>query len=166
MLKTVLLVAATFAMAPLPAQEQAAPAQATETPAPKAATLPELKAAMPRASAEFLVQCLEDGLTLDAARKRWGEKLEGELAAKDKEIAELKAKAEKKPVEPLASEGSAKSEKSDDPIAEWDRLVAEALDKQTGTKNKANAIAAVAKKNPELHRAYVEAYNARACEQG
>ena len=60
-------------------------------PAMAAATFTELKAAFPRASADFLVRCQASGHTLDKARAEFDEENAKALDEKEKELAEAKA---------------------------------------------------------------------------
>lgn len=143
---------------------------------PRAATIGELKAACPGASADFLMQQLEAGATEPQAMKAWmGEQAKQLAAAKEAEAklkadADAKAKADadaaaksggaKKPGVKALAEGKAKAdadaEASGDPIAEFN----EAVDAKVAKgRPKAQAIAAVAREKPELHRAYVIAHN-------
>lgn len=131
---------------------------------PKAATLPELKAACPGANAEFLMAQLEASATIEAAGKSWMTELTNKLAASNAEL----EKAKKAPppataptatgVEPLPTGSKASAaDVSGDPIAEFEELVTAQV-KLGKPQHQANAI--VCRKHPELREAMVAAHNA------
>jgi len=125
-----------------------------ETPSqePVAATYQELKAAVPQATADFLCDQLERKATADEAKGAW-------MAHQAKEIEELKAKASKPGVDALGSEGGDEEEATNaDAIDRWESAIGAHLAKG---KRHADAIKAARKADPELHKAYVVAYNER-----
>ena len=74
---------------------------------PVAATLAELKKALPSATSDFLVSQLEAESTLTQAQAAWSRHLEAQLLEREKELAEANAKLDKKPshgVDPLVSD--------------------------------------------------------------
>jgi len=74
---------------------------------PIAATLAEMKKALPSATSDFLVSQLEAESTLIQAQAAWSRHLESQLAERDKELAEANARLDKKPshgVDPLVSD--------------------------------------------------------------
>jgi len=75
------------------------PAGAPESPdaagdAPVAATLAELKTALPKSDAEFRESCLEQSLTLEQAKDRWLDRVEERNAALEKQLQTTKDAAE------------------------------------------------------------------------
>ncbi len=139
--------------------------------APKAATLKELQAACDGGGNDFLIAQIEAEATVEQASKQWMKALVSERDTAKTEAVEaktevdtLKAEAEEKPkapepngVAPLGNSGSGgESGESGDPIANWyDAIAAEMKQGKTEPK----AIHAVVTGNPELHAAYLEAYN-------
>lgn len=131
----------------------------TEPPAPKAATIGELKSALPDSDAPFQVKCLEQGWTLTQAKDRWMDllRLNNEVLAKDKELAE--ARADKPGVAPLGTgvdKKGAAAEETGDPIERWKAAVAA---KMCPGVMKSQAVREVVHEDPDLHDAYVKAYN-------
>lgn len=143
---------------------------------PVAATLQEIKAAFPKAKADFVIQCLEKGLPLASVAEaavaemmKENEDLKAQLAAMQEEMAkgkavehgdekedeEMMAQARSKGVRPVA-----KSKQSSGPSARqrWDEVVSEAL-KQTGG-NKAKAVALANRQNPGLRAELIAEANA------
>lgn len=139
---------------------------AETTPAqPQAATLQELRAACPGADNDFLVAQLEHGATVAQAQQAWMQAMQQRLQTQAEELAKLKqqqaeqpAPAASKPgVPPLAS-GTPAAESTSDPIAAWEDAVAAQM--KLG-KTKAAAIQSLVRSSPELHQAYLAAYNAQ-----
>lgn len=138
---------------------------------PAAATLPELKAALPNSTPAFREAQLEAGATLDQAKQCW------EIAQRDSEIAQLKADLEKsksakadtatavvtaaakRPGVAGVGTESTTTEQSSDPIEQWNELVNQSL--RAGLPRH-KAVALVARQNPELRQSYVAAVNAQA----
>lgn len=151
--------------------------------APKAATLPELKAACVGASNDFLMAQLEAGVTVAVAQGNYlvatraeNERLRAEAekakadqasaleaaSAAKKELEETQASGGKKRgVEPFETDKSGKAADSGfdgDPVAEFnarrDKLIAEG-------KSPFHAAAMIAKSDPQLHVAYQLATNSK-----
>lgn len=146
---------------------------------PVAATLQEIKAAYPKAKAEFVIQCLEKSLPLASVAEaavaemmKENADLKAQLAAMQEKMGaakgemvvveeeddspeEMMAQARSKGVKPVA-----KAKQSSGPSARqrWDEVVSEAL-KQTGG-NKAKAVALVNRQNPGLRAELVAEANA------
>lgn len=151
-----------------PSMEKAAMSD-TET---KPATLKELKAALPESTAEFREKCLEGSMTVAQATAAWAAHLSEELKATKTQLAEMKAKqaAEgdepplKKPGVKALQQASKKTsdedegEASGDPIAEWKKRHAA---KVSAGKSREQATAELRQEDPELHRSYVQEFNAR-----
>jgi ClpP class serine protease len=137
---------------------------------PVAATFTELKQTFPHADAAFRERCLESSMTLDKARDAYAsdlqaklsaaesraEKAETEKADLEKQLAEEKAKPKStRPGAPaLADSGNPQPESSGNAVETWNAAVAA---KVTGGMTKQDAVKAVAKEQPELREAYVEA---------
>lgn len=142
------------------------------------ATYHELKAAFPKAGAEFLTSQLEANATAEQARNAYQAKLEKDLedsrketeAAKAQATAEAKARAEAEAkakadaesagnrlgVPPVADEKPGNKATDDDPIVAWNNLVA----KHTSAgMSRGKAISKAVRENPEAHKAYLNAWN-------
>jgi ATP-dependent Clp protease protease subunit len=136
---------------------------------PKAATLPELKAACTNADAAFLLAQLEAGATVQAASSAWMTELQNKVTALTAANAEALEKAKKAPpapapvatgVEPLPTGNAPKNGGTGtggDPVAEFQEAV-EVEMKHGKPRHAATAI--VCRKNPELRDAMVAAHNA------
>jgi signal peptide peptidase SppA len=136
---------------------------------PVAATFTELKQTFPHADAAFRERCLESSMTLDKARDAYASDLQAKLSAADARIeklegekatlqTELEAEKNKRPSRPgapaLADSGNPQPETSGNAVETWNAAVAA---KVTGGMTKQDAVKAVAKEQPELREAYVEA---------
>jgi signal peptide peptidase SppA len=122
---------------------------------PLAASLPDLKAACPGASADFLMEQIENNATLEQAQKAFITRLNSRM----EELAKAPVTPAKKPgVAPLAATnaGTETVAESTDPVAEWDRQVNASAPKH-GNDVRA-AARALAKANPELYASYCDAY--------
>ncbi len=146
-----------------PAQTEAPPnegAAATPTQAAKPATYSELKMALPNAPAEFLVTCLEQSMSLPAAQLRYTELLEARADAAEEKATQAAAEAKTPGVDALGGAGTASAgsagDGNGDPIAAWETALAE---KMKTPMTKATATRTLVAKNPELHEAYIAAYN-------
>lgn len=147
-------------------------------PAPRAATLQELKAELAGADASFLLAQLEASATLPQASKAWIAELTARNEAASKKAAEAEAKAaelEKKTkgatkpgVDPLPTAALDDAAAAGDAIAAWNTLVEAELKAMGGDKKptglgqitpRVRAQLAAAKKHPEAHAAYLAAYN-------
>lgn len=136
----------------------------------KPATYADLKACLPGASAEFLCEAMEKGMTLDQAQSSWMEKQTAVQTAKDAEIADLKAKlalAEANPpkpaVVPVAIPGVDPNAVVDPPKptitdvrAEFKNRVQAEVDRG---KTRADAVIAVNRQFPELRKQLVALAN-------
>lgn len=146
----------------------------TEDTKPRAATIGEIKSAIPKADAEFLVGQIEKGATVEQATAAWARVLEERLEQKDKALAEQKAKAEqlekekteqsgstKKPGVSAVTSGNAsssgKSEEAGSATERWNDLVAKQV---AAGKTESEAVIHVAKHNPELREQYCAEYTA------
>lgn len=152
---------------PIPKQEN----KKMENEKPQAATIAEIKAACEGATSEFILAQVEANTTLAQAIAAHAKALQAKLLAEaeqhakqienakkahETEMAELKAKLEKPGVQAVASGQHIEGEDSD-PITAYEGKLAEA--KKTMPTDKAAAF--VARNNPELRAAYIEAVNAR-----
>lgn len=152
------------------AQARGAKAVTTTNNETQAASYGELKKALPNATAEFVCECLEAGLSVAEAKDVYLEKVEKERdeakAAADKAAEDQKAKQvpkgsidvvpdddEKKPA---ATAGTGRSAA----IAKWNALISEA--QQANPNKPRNEIVASLcrdEDNAELYEQYLEAYN-------
>lgn len=155
----------------------------TETKTP--ATVKELKAAFPKASAEFLVKAAEEEMTLEEASKahframeKENENMKAELEMFKKKDEEAKAKAmeeeeeETKKEEEAKAAAEAKAKRGGQPIAHatggaggglsatarWNDEVNKAI---AGGLPKAKALSRVNRQFPELRAAYLAEFNNR-----
>jgi signal peptide peptidase SppA len=136
-------------------------ALSTET---RAATLAELKRELPESDAAFREECLELEATLADAQKLWIDRqnkaLAAAQAAQTAQAAEIeRLKATRMGVEPLGTQAPASGAAAgSDPVAEWNRRVAGFEANGVG---RSDAVRRVAREDPELREAYVEAANSR-----
>ena len=123
-----------------------------------AATYEELVAVIPKADNDFLIGQLKAKATVEQAHLAWIETLQQRIEEKDKQLAEAKTKAAEKPagVDPLGGVADAGTA-GGDPQEDWKQAVAE---KVAAGKDKASAIRAVVREDPELHAAYLASVNA------
>lgn len=136
---------------------------------PMSATLAEIKAACPGASAEFILAQLDKGadvaqaaaafITHQAAQlEQVKAKAAADLAAKQAELDQAAAKAKMPGVDPVpAGKGGPKAGADGDAVTAWNDAIA---DKVKAGRTKAQAAAEVNREKPELREAYVAAYNA------
>jgi hypothetical protein len=158
-----------------------------ETQPVAAATLQEIKAAYPKAKAEFVLKCLEKSMPMASVAQSAIEEMMAENAALRAEIKAMqeemagKAKAmEGEDEEPVAVEHE-EEEMEVAPVAKarrvgvapvargqgvshsasirWDSVVTTCLAKCNG--NKVKAVAMANKQNPGLRQAYLDEINAR-----
>ena len=130
---------------------------------PQPAAYAELKAAFPKATADFLTSQLDAQATLDQARAAWQRNLEERATAAEARLTELKAKADeaakaaaaKKPIGSagLNDSGEATNVDAGDFAALVDAKVAQGMPRHLAARR-------VAKENPAAREAYVAAYNA------
>lgn len=146
-----------------PTQTPAAP------PAPRAATIAELKAAIPTSTAEFREQCLESGLTAEQATKMWAGQQAATEAAKKAEKdradrAEAEAAKAKNGAEPLAMTGDAKpgsgTTGGGSAKAEWDEKIAQTMANRKMERHEATQV--VARENPDLRAKMLDEVNKEA----
>lgn len=151
--------------------ESATPPVAAVVP-PVTATIAQLKAACPGAPGDFLLSQIEAGATLAVAQSAWTAKLAADLkakddaiAAKDKEIEDLKAKAAttkpsgSKPLKttPASSSQETTIETETGAAAEFNALVAE---KVKAGLSRGKAISSVVRDHADLHQRYIAEANA------
>jgi ATP-dependent Clp endopeptidase proteolytic subunit ClpP len=145
---------------------------------PQPATYHELKAAFPKAKADFLTSQLDANATLDQARNAYQTMLEqqaadaqakiaeaeAKVAAEAKARAEAEAKAEEaakaattRPgVAPVGTSGAPAASGDEDPITTWNTILAGYA--REGMKE-GKAISRAIREYPEAHRQYLLAYN-------
>lgn len=135
----------------------------------QAATVQELKAAFPDATSDFREKCLEDGLTMAAAKDRYLDQLraekesrDAELEAANKELAELKKdRGGKLPGASAVPEG--KSPDDEDAAAGYTDAKAEVQARKqkliAGGMSPEAAHAKVMRDDPDLRDAYVAEHN-------
>ena len=138
--------------------------QETETVTePQAATLKELKQVLPKAESNFLIDCLEKEMTVEAAKSAWMANLEEQVKIRDSELEEVKSKqveAEKKTpgVDAIGEDKESGANAFDNPGSEFrsevDKLVSSGMDRQ-------RANSKTKKANPELHAAWLEDANSK-----
>lgn len=134
---------------------------------PKAATIAELKAACPGAPADWLLAQVESGATLAAAQTAF-------IAHQAKQLDEAKSAAAKAGEDAKAkggaglgvdfgraratpaAGGAVATEETGDPVADFNSEVAAAM---AGGTPRFAAVQAVARKRPDLHKAYLLATN-------
>lgn len=135
--------------------------------APGPASYQEIKDACVGCDADFLCRQLEHKATLEEARKGWMAEQANRLAESQKALKTAEAKAEEaraaaaKPrsgIEPVGTRNAGTAADDADPIAAFEQLVAE-HEKRGLARPK--AIAKAVKEDPEAHRTYLDAYNAR-----
>ncbi|MFZ5833018.1 MAG: signal peptide peptidase SppA [Planctomycetota bacterium] len=140
-------------------QTETAPQTKQENQQP--ATLAELKTALVGASADFLVEQLERGATLPQASQAWMAEQAKRIEAAQKATEEAKAAAKKPGVETLGAgkpaQKAAADETAGDPIAQWNEALAAKV--KAGVP-RSRAVSLLVAEEPELHKAYLAAYNA------
>lgn len=108
-----------------------------------AASLKQLKAALPDSTPEFRERCLEGGYSLAAAKDAWMNELRKQVNGR-------------RGAAPLKTAPAARAHTGSDPISQFEALVREA--KASGLTT-AQARKRVVHNNPELHEAYIAAVN-------
>lgn len=107
------------------------------------ATIAELREALPRAQGDELLAYLEAELTIAQAR-----------------VMDERAAQRRRPgVEPLADRGRGDPVLDGDAVQMWEARISQLMSGAGMTRG--GAISTIVHENPELHRAYLEAYNAR-----
>lgn len=125
---------------------------AMSEPTTKAASLKELKAALPKANAEFIVKAMEDGLTVAAAKDRYIEAMEARAE-------QLAASGKPTGVKPLATRtGTDTSADTGDAVSTL-KAAADVFRKAPYNLNREQAWARACRENHEAREAYVELYN-------
>ncbi len=133
-----------------------------ETPAPKAATITEIKAVCKGAESDFILAQVEKGSTLEQVKDAWIDTLAAKVAAQADELAKAKAEAVAAPkpkpgVAALDASPDPKAEESIDPIKAW----REELKAKTASGIPlAKAMSRLVSEQPDLHKAYIAAFNA------
>lgn len=123
-----------------------------------AASFAELKAGLPGADAEFLCGQLEAGATLAQATRAWMERQNALVAAAQERAKAAEAAGQKPGAKAVTGSAAATTtEAAADPVEAWDQLVASFV---AQGKSKHEAVRMAHRADPELHRAYVAAYNA------
>lgn len=117
-----------------------------------APTVQQIKLACPGADSEFILAQMEAGNSLDDCRTNW-------MTAQNQRLAELQngTTPNKPGVDPLGGKATGKTCEGD-PIAAWNAAVEAKLAEGL---NNAAAIKAVVQEDPDLHTAYLDAYNER-----
>jgi len=127
---------------------------------PQAATYEQLASAIPKADNDFVVSQLKNKATVEQARDAWTAELQGRLEAKDKEIADAKAKAASPGIKKALGTGGADPEAGggewDDPVAEFNQRMGKQM---AAGKTRQQAIRSVAKGDRRLHEAMLRATN-------
>ena len=139
------------------AETKTAAPQPSQPAQPTAATLGELKSAIPGSDAAFREKCLEQGFTLPQAQAAWMNVLQEQLKAKDAELSATKAKAAM-PGSDGVTTGKTHAAPTGDAESQWKAAVDAKIAAGFGHDT---AVSAVARENPELHQAYLKAYNER-----
>ncbi|QGJ70617.1 Hypothetical protein PBC10988_23150 [Planctomycetales bacterium 10988] len=136
---------------------------------PQAATLQELEAACPGASAEFVLSQAKRGATVSDALGAYAQELQSQATKQAEENARLQRELEEARqsrtkqstcgAPPLLEGGGAVGASAEgDPIKQWNQEVKENM--KLGM-SKQEAIRDVVATNPELHQAYLAAHNKR-----
>lgn len=138
----------------------AAPTVATVV--PESATYEQLVASCVGADPAFLCKQLGAKATVAQAMGAWMAEQNARLSAAREEADKAKAQSKKPGVEPI-THGKGKDGKAafeGDPISAWEEALEAKLAKCGNRANaRRSAVTALVKENPELHQAYIEAYN-------
>jgi len=131
-----------------------------------AATLDQLTAHLPGADDSFLMKQLRGNVTLDQAKSNWLAEMNTRLARATQEAAEAKAAAEAASqksgapalgtVKPKGGAAAGSEESSENPIADFNALVA---GNQRAGLSRSAATLAAARERPDLHQAFLMATN-------
>jgi len=122
---------------------------------PQAATVQDIKAALPGATADFIVAQAMKGATLAEAKDAYLADVEAQNKAL---VADLAAAKAAPGLDPVNAGGAAGGAATDDTATEkWDALVAAQM---AAGKTRQKAFEIVARQNPDLRVAYVAEYNA------
>ncbi len=141
--------------------------ESTSQPAatPQPATLAELKAACPGASADFLIKMQEQNATVATATTAFIQQLQADKNAAEAKAAEAATKASVEKVVQTAPVGTAsvsadasnQPQVSDDPVSAYEDAVFKATKDYNG--DKAAATRFVVRTNPQLHQNYLAAFS-------
>jgi len=133
-----------------------------ETIKPLAAAAKEIKAACSGCSAEFVLEQLERGATMDQVKDAWITELTTAKTEADEQLkteqqraekAEAAAKTVKPGVKPVGAETSTVT--ADDPIAAFEQAV---KDNEARGMNRQKAMSRAIADDPDLHQAFLAAY--------
>lgn len=131
-----------------------------------AATLQQLKDALPGASGDFLVQCMEEGLSTAQASKRFIEQqqLEIQQRTQERDDAAKRADAIAKPIGNDPVTGGKDAAKASGGNANWRDEVEQLVQQEMQAKGcqRHRAMQTVLASNPELQQAMVDAANDKA----
>lgn len=121
---------------------------------PKPATVAELESACAGASSDFLLDCAKQGMTLPQAKDAFIGWQQAQIKTRDEELAK---RAPAKPGAKVVAETTAAAGNlAPTAVEEFDAQVREQM--KLGL-SRSKAIAAVCRRDPELHRAFLEATN-------
>ncbi len=132
--------------------------------APRAATLAELKAACPNASAEFLMSQLEGAATLQSAQTAFTLHLQQQLAAAQQRPAapETPARPGNRPLGTAPAGTVAETVAAGSAVEQFDQLVRERM---SAGLDRSRAILQVAKADPDLHAQFLFGTNPKRASQ-
>lgn len=150
---------AVVAVTPHSQEESIMPEVKSEKPEqPKAATVKELKAALPNATAEFIMAQAEKDATLAEAKDAYLADVEAQNKALATDLAAAKATPPAAPgLDPVSALANGSKPTAEGTATEqWDALIAAQM--ATG-KTRQKAFAFVSRQNPDLRAAYVAEYN-------
>lgn len=131
---------------------------------PRAATLAELKAACPNASADFLMSQLEGAATLQSAQTAFTLHLQQQLAAAQQRPAapETPARPGNKPLGTAPTGTVAETVAAGSAVEQFDQLVRERM---SGGVDRSRAILQIAKADPDLHAQFLLGTNPKRASQ-
>lgn len=130
-----------------------------ETPVPKAASITEIKAVCKGAESDFILAQIEKGSTIEQVKDAWIDALAAKASAQAEELAKAKANiepAQKPGVAALDASPDPKAEESVDPIKAWRE---ELKAKTASGMPLAKAMSRLVAEQPDLHKAYIAAFN-------
>lgn len=123
------------------------------------ATLQELKNAIPDATADFLLEQLEDEATVTEAAQAWSEKLAAENAALRREVARQQAqRPAPRPADQPRRGQSARAEYDGDAVLDFDDAVRRQM-AFLPHRTRQECVLAAARSNPRLHQAFLLSTN-------
>lgn len=122
---------------------------------PKPASLAELKTALPKSTAEFREQCIEQGRTMEQALAAHNEIVQAQLESAQSQLEAAKAGGKTIGVKPLNTGAKGAAGAGDaEATGDFAELVSAYMATRP-TMERREAIKAMAKKHPEAHAAYV-----------